>query len=171
MALAVNAQDRCLVNLSAPPTVSSATSSNLGVATVSVGSGVVYVTAVADGQATIAATANGISATRTVAVGAGANLAVSVTGGPRENLVVGETVWLSADHTPAGQSVTYAWRVNGGDVISTSYVYAHLYQGPATVSVEVTSTNGQTASASATLSGGGSGFRIEKHRLPLSGRP
>jgi pimeloyl-ACP methyl ester carboxylesterase len=169
--LSVTAYDRCLAGLLFPPAIGSVSSSNPSVATVSAGTGAVNVSGISNGVATITVVMNGIAATRSVAVGAGTSLSVEVSGGPRENLSVGETVWLYANVTPSGQPVSYEWRVNGGAVISTASAYGHYFQGTSTISVTVTGSVGQTAYASAYLSGGGNEFRIQKHRPPVSGRP
>lgn len=169
--LAVTARDRCLSLLSSQPSITSVWSNNTSVATASAGVGVVNVSGVANGVATITATMNGVLATRSVSVGAGAALSVEITGGPRENLTVGETVWLNASVTPSGQPVSYEWRINGGSVVSTSASYGHYFQGTATVSVTVSENLGQTAYASANLSGGGSEFRVQRNRPPSGSRP
>jgi len=169
--LGVTAQDRCLTNLNVPPPISSAASSNTSVATASVGSGAVNVTAVANGVATISAVMNGITATRIVSVGAGTGLGVEITGGPRENLAVGQTVWLYANVTPGGHSVSYEWRENGGAVMSTAAAYGHYFQGTSTITLTVTSGTGQTAYATAYLVSGGNEFRVQRTRPPASGRP
>jgi predicted phage tail protein len=106
-----------------------------------------------------------------VAVGAGENLAAQIIGGPRDNLVTGQTVEFYATVSPAGQLVTYEWRVNGGAVMSTAAWYSHYFQGPATISLTVTSSAGQTAYATAEVSGSGTQFRIQRTQPKSSGRP
>ncbi len=169
--LPVSGHDRCLTGLNSPPPISSVTSSDPAVATATVGGSSVNVHAIANGVATITAVMNGVAATRAVAVGAGANLSVEIIGGPRENLMVGETVGLNSNVTPGGQSVSYEWRVDGGSVISSAASYGHYFQGPATITLTVTNSIGMTASATAYLTSGGNQFRTPFRRQSERGRP
>lgn len=163
--LAVHSLDRCSVTVTSPPPITHVSSSNPAVAMVTIGNQVINVHAIAAGVATVTAVVNGISATRTIAVGAGIILSVTISGGPRENLTTGETVWLYANASPSGQGVTYEWRVNGGAVMSTAAVYGHSFQGPTTISVTATGADGQTATATAELSGSGTQLRAQPGRV------
>ena len=169
--LTVVAQDRCPATLVSPPPISSVASSDPSVATASIGTGAVNVSAITNGVATITVVMNGISATRVITVGAGNALSVEILGGPRENLSTGETVSLYANVAPSGQAVTYEWRADGGPVVSTSSAYGHYFQGASTITLTVMNSAGQTAYASAYLSGGGGPLRVQRARPPESGRP
>lgn len=169
--LAVTAYDRCITIPLAPPAINSVASSDPSVATVSAGAGLVNVTAIGDGVATITATMNGVTASRLVSIGAGNSLTVEISGGPRENLSTGETIWLYANPTPSGQSVAYEWRVDGGGVVSTSSAYGHYFQGSATVTLTATNNLGQTAYASAYLASGGNQLRIQRVAPTTRERP
>lgn len=169
--LPITAYDRCITTPITPPAINSAVSSDPSVATVTAGAGLVNITGVGYGVATITALMNGVIATRLVSIGTGNSLTVEISGGPRENLSTGETIWLYANPTPSGQSVTYEWRVDGGGVVSTSSAYGHYFQGSATVTLTATNSLGQTAYASAYLASGGNQLRIQRIAPATRERP